>query len=84
MEDVRSMLQYINDDDALDCVAVGKMDMAKKLRKKIWFMKNDEGLNPLQLAAKFGQYEIFKDIMELPVSCCTNANKDEYFENSIK
>ena len=57
------MLRYIRTDAS--CKHVPEM---KKMGKKIWFMKNSEGLVPLQLAAKFGQDQIFKDIMEIPVS----------------
>lgn len=76
-EEVLSMLRYINDDDALVRATRETVDEGnskeidspnKKLRKKVWFMKNKEDLNPLQLAARFGQHEIFRFIMEIDVS----------------
>ena len=68
LEDVRNMLDYINSSGSLDSVPERKKQIAMTVQKKIWLMKNNEGLIPLQLAAKFGQDQIFKDIMELPVS----------------
>ena len=62
------MLDYINSSGSLDSVPERKKQIAMTVQKKIWLMKNNEGLIPLQLAAKFGQDQIFKDIMELPVS----------------
>ena len=68
LEDVLLMLRYINSDESQADVPANRKQIAKNLRKKIWYMKNDEGFIPLQLAARFGQHEIFKYIMELPVS----------------
>ena len=67
LQDLLEMCSYISEDPA-PYDSGSKAVMNRKLRKKIWLMENKDGYNPLQLAAKFGQHEIFTFIMNLDVS----------------
>lgn len=46
----------------------------------IWLTPNNDGLNPLKLAAKLGQYAIFKFIMELKGVYCYVNSEDGLFD----
>lgn len=50
------------------CKHISKNIATDEMVKKIWLMENNTGYSPLQLAAKFGQHEIFRFIMKLNVS----------------
>ena len=66
LQDILEMCKYINEDPA-PYDSGEKATLNRKLRKKIWLMENKDGYNPLQLAAKFGQHDIFTFIMNLEV-----------------
>lgn len=78
--DVMQMLQYISEGTYIcSKKKCAESELSKttadwiKPIDKIWAMKNKEGLSPLQLAAKFGQHEIFKFIMGRKEYCFQSA-----------
>lgn len=81
LQDVLDMCKYLSEDPA-PYDNSDKAMINRKLRKKVWLMDNQDGYNPLQLAAKFGQHEIFTFIMNLDVYCCENVN-DGLFDIKI-
>lgn len=56
------------------------LEIEKNKNKHIWHATNDEGLNPLKLAAKLGQQIIFKFIIELNGVYCFVNSEDGLFD----
>ncbi|WAR31031.1 TRPV6-like protein [Mya arenaria] len=54
----------------------------RKLRKKIWLMENNDGLNPLQLATTHGLHQVFCLVMDLEAYCSENC-QDGLFDIKV-
>ncbi|XP_033761160.1 transient receptor potential cation channel subfamily V member 5-like [Pecten maximus] len=64
----------------LDVEKPEKTGTDRKDLRHIWYMKNNNNLTPLQLAAKYGLVEIFIQILNLPDVYCFEQNNDGLFD----